>query len=686
VVASEDAERFLALAERENLQACVVAKVTEEPRLVMEWNGKRIVDLSRAFLNSNGAEKHIDIETAAPQKEDPIAETSFRAACERVTEDLNLCSHRGLSERFDSTIGAGTVLMPFGGKHQLTPIQAMVHKIAVEQGHTDDCSLMAYGFDPYLSSLSPYHGAYLAVVDSVAKLVASGAKFEDVYLSFQEYFCKPGRDPKRWGQPLSALLGAFRAQTDLGIGAIGGKDSMSGTFETLDVPPTLVSFAVTTDKTAHIISPECKAPGRSVILLEPERDANGLPKAASLLALFDRITALQRAGIITACWAVGFGGILEGILKTTFGNGYGFRFDERIPVAELLQKQYGAFLAEVTEDVPDSRTVGVVTAEPRFVYGETSLDAEALRQKWERRLESVYPAGIDETVETYAPLAYSAEHRIAPAVRCVRPKVLIPVFPGTNCEYDSARAVREAGADPEILVINNLSADGIRRSVDRFAAVLENAQIVFIPGGFSGGDEPDGSGKFITAFFRNAAIREGVTTLLERRDGLMLGVCNGFQALVKLGLVPYGRITDPSPESPTLTFNTIGRHQSRIVRTRIVSDKSPWFSGLKVGEIVSVPISHGEGRFIASDAVLAELIRNGQVATQYVDLNGIPTSDLRFNPNGSVLAIEGITSPDGRVLGKMGHSERIGPDLYQNVPGSYDSHLFESAVRYFRNV
>ena len=686
VVASEDVDRFLALAEQENLQACPVAVVTEEPRLVMDWNGRHIVDLSRAFLNSNGAEKHISIETAAPRKEKPIAETSFEAACEHVAEDLNLCSHRGLSERFDSTIGAGTVLMPFGGKNQLTPIQAMVHKIAAEQGHTDDCSLMAYGFDPYLSECSPYHAAYLAVVDSVSKLVASGAKFEDVYLSFQEYFAKPGRDPKRWGQPLSALLGAFRAQTELGVGAIGGKDSMSGSFENLDVPPTLVSFAVTTGKTAHIVSPEYKAPGRSVVLLSPERDENGLPKAASLLALFDRITALQRKGIVTACWAVGSGGILEGVLKMSFGNGFGFRFDENLSVAELTQKQYGAFLAEVTETVSDAKPIGVVTAEPCYGYGKTSLDADALRMRWERRLESVWYAGLDEKVETYEKLSFRAAQRVAPAVRCARPRVLIPVFPGTNCEYDSARAVREAGAEPEILVVNNLSADGIRRSVDRFAASLRQAQIVFIPGGFSGGDEPDGSGKFITAFFRNAAIREGVTELLERRDGLMLGVCNGFQALIKLGLVPYGRITDPTPSSPTLTFNTIGRHQSRIVRTRIVSDKSPWLSSLKVGEIVSVPISHGEGRFIASETVLAELIRNGQIATQYVDLDGVPTSDLRFNPNGSVLAVEGITSPDGRVLGKMGHSERVGSDLYKNVPGTYDSHLFESAVRYFRGT
>ena len=684
VVAPEDAARFLALAEAENLQACRVAVVTEEPRLVMDWNGKRIVDLSREFLNSNGAKKYISIETAAPRREEEKFETSFPEACAHVAEDLNLCSHRGLSERFDSTIGVGSVLMPFGGKHQLTPSQAMVHKISMEQGHSDDCSLMAYGFDPYLSSASPYHGAYLAVVDSVSKLVAAGAKFEDVYLSFQEYFAKPGRDPKRWGQPLAALLGAYRAQRDLGVAANGGKDSMSGSFEQMDVPPTQGSFAVTTDKTQNILSPEFKAAGHPAILLSPERDEHGLPKPASLLALFDQITALQRAGTVKACYALGSGGILEAVLKMCFGNGFGFRFNENLALAELQRKQYGSFLVEAAEGIPEGEHVGVVKAEPVFVYRKQPVEAEELRLRWERRLESVYPTGIDRLHELYPALSYHAAGRTAPAVRCVRPKVLIPVFPGTNCEFDSARAVREAGAEPEILVINNRSADGIRRSVDRFAAALDQAQVVFIPGGFSGGDEPDGSGKFITAFFRSAAIRAGVTELLERRDGLMLGVCNGFQALIKLGLVPYGRITDPDPDCPTLTFNTIGRHQSRIVRTRIVSDKSPWFAGLQVGDVVNVPISHGEGRFIASKALLDELIRNGQIATQYVDLEGVPTSDLRFNPNGSVLAVEGICSPDGRVLGKMGHSERVGPGLYKNVPGNYDAHLFESAVKYFR--
>ena len=685
VVEAADAARFLELAQEENLQACKVAVVTEEPRLVMDWNGNRIVDVSRTFLDSNGAEKHITVETEAPKPLPEPTASSFEAACDHVAEDLNLCSHRGLSERFDSTIGAGTVLMPFGGKNQLTPIQAMVHKISVEQGHTNDCSLMAFGFDPELSSASPYHGAYLAVVDSVSKLVASGAKFEDVYLSFQEYFAKPGRDPKRWGQPLAALLGAFRAQMDLGIGAIGGKDSMSGSFEQLDVPPTLVSFAVTTDKSAHILSPEFKSPGHPVLLLAPERDENGLPRPAALLALFDRISALQRAGKIVACYAVGAGGVLEAVLKMAFGNGLGFRFHENLSVAQMQKRQYGAFVVEATEGIPEAEHIGVLREEAVLLYRDTRISLAQLRQRWERRMESVYPAGVDAPVEHYEALTYRSDHlTAAPAIRCARPRVLIPAFPGTNCEYDSAKAVRDAGAEPEILVINNLTADGIRRSVDRFAASLAKSQIVFIPGGFSGGDEPDGSGKFITAFFRSAAVKDGVTELLERRDGLMLGVCNGFQALIKLGLVPFGRIIDVDETCPTLTFNTIGRHQSRIVRTRIVSNKSPWFSGLQTGEVVNVPISHGEGRFIASEALLAELIENGQVATQYVDLDGIPSSDLRFNPNGSVLAIEGITSPDGRVLGKMGHSERVGAGLYRNVPGSYDSHLFESAVKYFR--
>ena len=684
VVAAEDAERFLTLAREENLQACSVAVVTEEARLVMDWNGRRIVDLSREFLSSNGAEKHITIKMGCLAQLPDVADCSFVEACEEIANDLNLCSHRGLSERFDSTIGAGTVLMPFGGKKQLTPIQAMAHKISVEHGHTDDCSLMAFGFDPYVSACCPYIGAYLAVVDSAAKLVASGAKFEDVYLSLQEYFEKPGKDPKRWGKPLAALLGAFRAQIDLGIGAIGGKDSMSGSFENLDVPPTLVSFAVTTEKLKNIQSPEFKKAGHSVYLLAPQRDERGMPKSASLLELFERITALQRSGKLISCYAVGAGGVLESVMKMAFGNGFGFRFADGQQVSELKKRQYASFVAELTEPIENAVFLGTVTEEQSFVLGSERVDGQRLCALWEHRLEDVYPSGLDQPVKQQENLSYQAQKRVAPAIRCAKPKFLIPAFPGTNCEYDSAKAVRDAGAEAEILVINNLSADGIRRSVERFAALLRQSQVVFIPGGFSGGDEPDGSGKFITAFFRNAEIREGVTELLERRDGLMLGVCNGFQALVKLGLVPFGKITDPNENAPTLTFNTIGRHQSRIVRTRIVSDKSPWFAKLRVGDVVSVPISHGEGRFICPENLLGELIQKGQIATQYVDLAGNATDDLHFNPNGSVLAIEGITSPDGRVLGKMGHSERIGAGLYRNVPGEYDSHLFQAAVEYFR--
>ena len=684
VVAAEDAERFLTLAREENLQACSVAVVTEEARLVMDWNGRRIVDLSREFLSSNGAEKHITIKMGCLAQLPDVADCSFVEACEEIANDLNLCSHRGLSERFDSTIGAGTVLMPFGGKKQLTPIQAMAHKISVEHGHTDDCSLMAFGFDPYVSACCPYIGAYLAVVDSAAKLVASGAKFEDVYLSLQEYFEKPGKDPKRWGKPLAALLGAFRAQIDLGIGAIGGKDSMSGSFENLDVPPTLVSFAVTTEKLKNIQSPEFKKAGHSVYLLAPQRDERGMPKSASLLELFERITALQRSGKLISCYAVGAGGVLESVMKMAFGNGFGFRFADGQQVSELKKRQYASFVAELTEPIENAVFLGTVTEEQSFVLGSERVDGQRLCALWEHRLEDVYPSGLDQPVKQQENLSYQAQKRVAPAIRCAKPKFLIPAFPGTNCEYDSAKAVRDAGAEAEILVINNLSADGIRRSVELFAALLRQSQVVFIPGGFSGGDEPDGSGKFITAFFRNAEIREGVTELLERRDGLMLGVCNGFQALVKLGLVPFGKITDPNENAPTLTFNTIGRHQSRIVRTRIVSDKSPWFAKLRVGDVVSVPISHGEGRFICPENLLGELIQKGQIATQYVDLAGNATDDLHFNPNGSVLAIEGITSPDGRVLGKMGHSERIGAGLYRNVPGEYDSHLFQAAVEYFR--
>ncbi len=683
VIAPEDKDAFLALAAGENLQAVVVAAVTEEPRLRMRWNGKTIVDLSRAFLDTNGAEKHITAVAAAPQAPEVQPAASFPEAMGAIVSSLNGCSHRGLSERFDSTIGAGSVLMPFGGKYQLTPAQAMVQKISLEQGHTEDCSLMAWGFNPFLTEKSPYHGAYLAVVESVCKLIATGAAFSDVYLSFQEYFERLGKDPKRWGKPLAALLGAFEAQMGLGVAAIGGKDSMSGSFEQLHVPPTLVSFAVTTAKTGDIVTPEAKAAGHRLIRLAPEKDANGLPTAASLLRLFDTVTALMRAGKVYACYTPGEGGDAGAAWKMAIGNGLGFRFNEELPLDRLFGYDYGAFLLETEEDVP-GECLGVFTADGCFSRGGERVRCAELLSRYEGKLEPVYPCNIPAAQIPLETFSYSAQSRPAPAVKCARPRVLIPAFPGTNCEYDSARAVHDAGAEPEIFIVRNLSSEAIARSVEDFAARLRESQMIFLPGGFSGGDEPDGSGKFITAFFRAAAVKEGVTELLEKRDGLICGICNGFQALIKLGLVPYGRIVEPSEQSPTLTFNRIARHQSKIVRTRIASNKSPWLALTEVGQVYSVPISHGEGRFLADEETVRALAANGQIATQYVDLEGNPSADVAFNPNGSLYAIEGITSPDGRVFGKMGHAERIGSNLYKNVPGNYDLRMFEAAVKYFR--
>ena len=683
VVAERDVDAFLALAAGENLQARPVAVVSEQPRLVMNWNGRTIVDVSRRFLNSNGASKHISVAPAAPERLETKVSGSFADNLTKMAADLNVCSKRGLSERFDSTIGAGTVLMPFGGKHQLTPVQAMVQKISVEKGHTDDCSFMSWAYDPFVSEKSPYHGAYLAVVESIAKLIATGASFEDVYLTFQEYFEKPGRDPARWGQPLAALLGAFKAQMALGVGAIGGKDSMSGSFEDLDVPPTLVSFAVTTDKVGHVVSPEFKSAGHRAVLLRAELDEQGLPVTASLLDLFRRVTALLREGRAVAAYVPGMGGVAEAVMKMAFGNGFGFAFED-LPVERLFTRVPAAFLLEVTEPVEGAELIGCVTADPAFTKAGESVRLVDLLKTYEDRLESVFRCNIPDADTPLENFSFTAASRPAPAIKVARPRVLIPVFPGTNCEYDSAKAVRDAGAEPEIFVVNNLSAAGIAASVDRFAARVKESQVIFIPGGFSGGDEPDGSGKFITAFFRAAAVKESVTDLLERRDGLMCGICNGFQALIKLGLVPYGRITDADENSPTLTFNTIARHQSRIVRTRVASNKSPWLALMQVGDVVSVPISHGEGRFYADAALVERLAANGQIATQYVDLDGNASADVRFNPNGSLYAVEGITSPDGRVFGKMGHSERVGEGLYRNVPGNYDIRMFEAAVRYFR--
>ena len=683
VVEAKDAARFLKLAATENLNAVPVAVVTESPRLVMNWNGKKICDISREFLNSNGAAKHMDAAAEKAQSYGKTVTGSFAENFLAVASDLNTCSKRGLSERFDSTIGAGTVLMPFGGKYQLTPIQAMVQKISVEKKHTDDCSFMAFGYNPFITSASPYHGAYLAVVESVCKLIASGASFEDTYLTFQEYFERLGKDPKRWGKPLAALLGAFRAQMELGIGAIGGKDSMSGSFEKLDVPPTLVSFAVTTGKTGEVVSPEFKAAGHKVCLLTPAYDENGLPETASLLETFDTVTELLRSGKAVAAYTPGMGGIAEAVMKMGFGNGLGFAFDDALTLDELFGCAYGSFVLEMADGTV-GKVLGVTTADGSFSYHGEALSQTQVLGAYEDKLESVYACNIPTPAQSMETFSYEATQRKAPAVKVAKPKVLIPAFPGTNCEYDSAKAVRDAGAEPEIIVINNLSADGIARSVERFANELKTAQMVFIPGGFSGGDEPDGSGKFITAFFRNAAVKEGVTALLEQRDGLMCGICNGFQALIKLGLVPYGKIIDTDETCPTLTFNNISRHQSRIVRTRVASNKSPWLALTNVGDVYNVPISHGEGKFLASEELIRRLAANGQIATQYVDLDGNATADVHFNPNGSLYAIEGITSPDGRVFGKMGHSERIGSGLYKNVPGEYNIRMFEAAVKYFR--
>ena len=683
VVEAKDAARFLELAATENLNAVPVAVVTESPRLVMNWNGKKICDISREFLNSNGAAKHMDAAAEKAQSYGKTVTGSFAENFLAVASDLNTCSKRGLSERFDSTIGAGTVLMPFGGKYQLTPIQAMVQKISVEKKHTDDCSFMAFGYNPFITSASPYHGAYLAVVESVCKLIASGASFEDTYLTFQEYFERLGKDPKRWGKPLAALLGAFRAQMELGIGAIGGKDSMSGSFEKLDVPPTLVSFAVTTGKTGEVVSPEFKAAGHKVCLLTPAYDENGLPETASLLETFDTVTELLRSGKAVAAYTPGMGGVAEAVMKMGFGNGLGFAFDDALTLDELFGYAYGSFVLEMADGIV-GKVLGVTTADGSFSYHGEALSQTQVLGAYEDKLESVYACNIPTPAQSMETFSYEATQRKAPAVKVAKPKVLIPAFPGTNCEYDSAKAVRDAGAEPEIIVINNLSADGIARSVERFASELKTAQMVFIPGGFSGGDEPDGSGKFITAFFRNAAVKEGVTALLEQRDGLMCGICNGFQALIKLGLVPYGKIIDTDETCPTLTFNNISRHQSRIVRTRVASNKSPWLALTNVGDVYNVPISHGEGKFLASEELIRQLAANGQIATQYVDLDGNATADVHFNPNGSLYAIEGITSPDGRVFGKMGHSERIGSGLYKNVPGEYNIRMFEAAVKYFR--
>ncbi len=690
VVAKEDMDRFIALAEAENLEATHIATVTEAPRLVMRNGGKVIVDISREFLNSNGAPKHIDIKVKAVGDHSELYKTNysgnFEEICRDMMNDLNIAQSRGLSERFDATIGRGTVLMPFGGKYQLTPAVAMAHKIPVEVGDTTTISYMAWGYNPFITEKSPYHGAYLAVIESAAKLVASGAPADKAWLTFQEYFPKPKTDSYRWGLPASALLGALKAQLDLGYAAIGGKDSMSGSFEDIDVPPTLVSFAVSVGKTDDVISPELKASGHRLVMLAPEKTESGLPAIDSYKAVAKEAERLIKAGALAAS-TPGIGGALAAIIKMSFGNKIGVKLDSSVPTDALTAYEYGAFILELPEGIEPTLpylALGVTTDDASIIYGDGTVGIDSLYTDYENRIESVYPVHAREPRSIVPAISYKAKSYPTPAIKVAKPRFLIPVFPGTNCEYDSAAAVRAAGGEPEIFVINNMSAAHITESAEKFASLIRKSQAIFIPGGFSGGDEPDGSGKFITAFFRAGAIKDEVNELLKTRDGLMCGICNGFQALIKLGLVPYGEITDPDENAPTLTFNTIGRHQSRIVYTRVASNKSPWLMNASVGDIHAVPISHGEGRFIAPDDVIESLIENGQIATQYVNEVGRPTYSINYNPNGSVLAVEGITSPDGRVLGKMGHSERVGKGLYKNVPGNYDSGIFASAVKYFK--
>lgn len=683
VIDKKDIEKFLSFAKEENLQAVKVATIKKESKLTMFWNGKKIVDISREFLNSNGAKKHINAKVKSIKNFDKKIPIDFVKGYKSLLSDINVCSKRGLSERFDSTIGAGTVLMPFGGKFQLTPIQAMVQKISVEKKETNNCSLMSYGFNPFIMEKSPYHGAYFSVIESVCKLIATGSDFKEIYLTFQEYFEKLGKDKNRWGKPLAALLGAFKAQKELGICAIGGKDSMSGSFENINVPPTLVSFAISTAKTEDIVSPEFKKSKNKVYLIKPKYDKNGLPETKSLLSIFYKINNLMRDKKILSCYTLTYGGIAESVYKMCLGNGFGFEYNSKISLKDLFKYNYGGFIIESEENI-DEIYLGKIISEKSILYKKEKIDLKKLSLIYENKLEKIYSCNIKTDKKPIKNFSYETKNRIVSKIKIAKPKVIIPVFPGTNCEYESAKAFEYAGAKAKIMVINNLSSDNIKKSVDNFSKELKTSQIIFIPGGFSGGDEPDGSGKFITAFFRNHIIKEDTTKLLDKRCGLILGICNGFQALIKLGLVPFGKIIEMDENCPTLTFNEISRHQSKIVRTRIASNKSPWLSYINVGDIVSVPISHGEGRFIASEELIKKLSENGQIATQYVDFEGDASNDIRFNPNGSIYAIEGITSPDGRVFGKMGHSERIGNGLYKNVLGNYDIKMFKSAVEYFK--
>ena len=688
-LAPEDVDAFIALAHEENLEATPIAEVTEEARVRMVWNDTVIVDVSRDFLNSNVAAKHQDVHVVPGGSYERTWEGETLA--ERLgalVRDLNVCSNKGLSERFDSTIGAATALMPFGGARQLTPAMAMVAKLPVF-GETSTVSGMAWGFNPYLTAANPFVGSYIAVVESVAKLTAAGFAREDMYLTFQEYFEKLRDEPERWGKPAAAVLGALMAQVDLGVGAIGGKDSMSGSFEQIDVPPTLVSFATAVGSIDRVTSPEFKGAGHRVARIAPAAYDGVVPEAAGLLEAIAVAERLIGEGAALAVSTPGYGGAAEALFKMCVGNGIGLTLDEAVTADELFAPAYGSFLVELADDaaVPAAgdavrvNVLGETTEAYEFAACGETIPLANLQEAWESQLEPVFPYRAEgERVE---PVSFGSATPLTYNGTIARPRVVIPVFPGNNCEYDSARAFEQAGAVVDTFVINNLTPDKVAESTAELVRLINNSQIIMLPGGFSGGDEPDGSAKFITAFFRAPAVTEAVRDLLQNRDGLMLGICNGFQALVKLGLVPFGDIRPMDESCPTLTFNDIGRHQSRLVRTRVASSLSPWLSRCEVGDVHTVPVSHGEGRFVASDELLAQLRDAGQIATQYVGADGQPSMDLDVNPNGSAWAIEGITSPDGRVLGKMGHSERRGAGLYRNVPGDLFQPLFEGGVGYF---
>ena len=695
VIDPKDVDKFMAYAEEENLEATCVAEVTEDPRLVMHWRGKEIVNISRAFLDTNGAHQETDVIVGTASKADSYFEektdvTDVKAAWLKDLADLNVCSQKGLVEMFDASIGAGSVFMPFGGKYQLTPTQSMVAKLPVLKGKTDTVTMMSYGFNPYLSNWSPYHGAAYAVVESVAKIVAAGGDFSKIRFTFQEYFKRMTEDAKGWGEPMSALLGAYTAQIGFGLPSIGGKDSMSGSFNDIHVPATLVSFAVDVAKQQDIITPEFKNSGNKIVKFDIARDAYDMPDYEQAKALYTAIHQLIQDKVVISAYTLGFGGVAAAVSKMAFGNKLGAEIDSTVKAEDLFKTgEYGCMIAEVPADALDKINVaytliGEVTDDAQFTYGDTVVTMDEALKAWTDTLEKVFPtrSGVEQKkIETPVYKEGSiviCNHKIA------QPKVFIPVFPGTNCEYDSMKAFEKAGAKVQTQVFRNLSADGIRESVDAFVKGISDAQIIMFPGGFSAGDEPDGSGKFIATAFRNEKLKEAVMKLLNERDGLALGICNGFQALIKLGLVPYGEITPQQPDSPTLTTNNIGRHISKVAYTKVVSNKSPWLAGAVPGEVYAIPISHGEGRFVASDEWIKKLFAAGCVATQYVDLDGNPTMDEDFNPNASYAALEGITSPDGRILGKMGHSERIGEAVARNIYGNPDQKIFESGVAYFK--